>query len=67
MRSPSDYFTEAFGSMRVMEVDSGTVVKDERTGETIIVDDETAAVKGRVIFCTKKVFDKMKQEVPSNG
>lgn len=67
MRSPSDCFTEAFGSMHVMEVDPGTVVKDDRSGESITVDDETAAVKGRVIFCTKKVFDKLKQKGSSNG
>jgi len=49
-----------FGAMRVMEVDAGTDVTDERTGETITVDDETAAVKGRVIFCTKKMYEAIK-------
>lgn len=67
MKSPSEYFTEAFGSMRVMEVDAGTVIKDERSGEAITVDDETVAVKGRVMFCTRKVFDKLKSEVPIHG
>ena len=62
MGSPSDYFTVAFNGWHVMEVDSGTVVKDERTGEEIIVNDETAAVKGRVIFCTKKVFEGIKEK-----
>lgn len=65
MRSPSEYFTEPFGAMHVMEVDAGTTIKDERSGDTITVDDETVAVKGRVMFCTKKVFDKLKQEVPT--
>lgn len=67
MRSPSEYFTEAFGAMHLMKVDPGTVVKDERTGDEITVDDETVAVKGRVMFCTEKVFDKLKQEFPTHG
>lgn len=66
-KHPSEYFTEAFGSMHVMEVDAGTVVTDERTGDKITVNDETVAVKGRVMFCTKKVFDKLKEEVPTYG
>jgi len=49
-----------------MEVDQGTVITDERTGDKITVDDETVAVKGTVMFCTKPVFDKLK-EVRSNA
>lgn len=65
MRSPSEYFAVAFAGFHVMEVDAGTVVTDERTGDKITVDDETVAVKGRVMFCTKLVFDRLKEEVPS--
>jgi hypothetical protein len=67
MRSPSEYFTEAFGAMHVMEVDPGTVITDERSGEKITVTDDTVAVKGRVMFCTKAVYDRLKQEVPTYG
>lgn len=60
MRHPADYSTVPFGSMRVMEVDAGTTITDERTGETITVDDETTAVKGRVIYCTKRNYEALK-------
>lgn len=50
-----------------MEVDPGTVITDERSGQSVTVDDETAAFKGRVCFCTKKIFDAMKAHVPSIG
>lgn len=59
-RHPSTYTTMPFGAMHVMEVDAGTQVTDERSGETITVDDETSAVKGRVIFCTKRTYDAFK-------
>jgi hypothetical protein len=62
MRHPADYFTVAFNGYHVMEVDPGTVITDERTGDEITVDDETVAVKGRVMFCTNKVFERLKTE-----
>lgn len=51
--------------MHVMEVDAGTKITDERSGETITVDDETCAVKGRVIFCTKRTYDAFKARCAS--
>jgi hypothetical protein len=48
--------------MHVMQVDGGTDIKDERTGEVITVDDNTCAVKGRVIFCTAKIYDALKAQ-----
>jgi len=54
MRHPSEYTTVPFGAMHVMEVDAGTVIKDERSGEEITVDDNTVAVKGSVMWCTAK-------------
>ena len=65
MRSPSEYFAVAFKGFHVMDVDAGTVVTDERTGDKITVDDETVAVKGTVMFCTKRIFDRLKEEIPS--
>lgn len=49
-----------FGGLLVTEVDPGTVITDDRTGERVTVDDETAARKGNVVFCTKKVFEALK-------
>lgn len=60
---PSNYTTVPFGAMHIMEVDPGTVITDERSGETITVDDQTVAVKGSVLWCTKKMVDRLKAEV----
>lgn len=65
MRSPSEYSTVAFNGFHVMEVDPGTAITDERTGDKITVDDETVAVKGTVMFCTKRIFDRLKEEIPN--
>lgn len=51
--------TIPFGAFHIMQVDPGSKVTDERTGQEIIVDDDTCAVKGRVIFCTKRAYDLM--------
>lgn len=65
MTHPAFYKTVPFGALRVMQVDPGTVVKDERSGQEITVEDDTAAFKGNVMFCTKKVFDKLRDEIPA--
>lgn len=65
MRHPSEYTTMPMGGLHVMQVDPGTVI--ERTGETITVDDETTAVKGRVVFCTEKVFEALKTQAAPAG
>jgi hypothetical protein len=49
--------------MHVMQVDAGTTITDERSGEAITVDDETVAVKGRVIFCTERTFEALRRRV----
>ena len=46
-----------------MEVDAGTVVKDERSGDEITVDDNTVAVKGTVMWCTAKTVEKKKKKI----
>jgi hypothetical protein len=51
--------------MNIIEVDSGTKITDERSGETITVDDKTCAVKGRVIFCTKRTYAEFKARCAS--
>lgn len=63
MRGPAFYATTPLGSMHVMQVDAGTSITDERSGETITVDDETFAVKGRVIFCTARIYEALKEKV----
>lgn len=66
MTHPAFYQTVPFNGLHVMEVDPGTVVTDERTGQKITVDDETMAVKGSVCFVTKKVFEAIKARIPSH-
>jgi len=58
--------TVPFAGMHVMVVDAGTKVTDERSGEEVIIDDETAAAKGPVIYCTQKIFDALKDKI-DNG
>jgi hypothetical protein len=60
MRSPATYSATALGGVHVMVVDAGTAVRDERSGQVIVVDDATAARKGSVIYCTQKIFDELK-------
>lgn len=60
MTHPSFYSTVPFVGLRVMEVDPGTKIKDERTGVEHTVDDETFVMKGNVCFCTKKTFDALR-------
>ncbi len=59
------WMTTPLGTMHVMQVETGTSVKDERTGDEIIVDDNTCAIKGRVIFCTERVYENLKTHVRS--
>lgn len=58
-----DLHTVPFNGMHIMVVEAGTKVKDERSGEEVVINDETAASKGPVIYCTQKTFDAMKEEV----
>lgn len=53
----------SFSGVNVMEVDSGTVIKDERTGKSETVTDDTVVFKGRAMFCTKPMVDRLKREV----
>lgn len=64
MKHPSEYATTPLGGLHVMVVDTGTVIKNERTKEEIEVTDTTAARKGNVIFCTQKTYDEMKRQTP---
>ena len=67
MNHPMNYTTTPWGGMRIMCVDIGTVIKDERTGQEIKVDDETMATKGNVAFVTEKVFEAIKARVPNGA
>lgn len=60
MKHPEFYSTVPFGGLRVMEVDPGTVITDERTGKSLTVSDDETVFKGNVVFCTKKVFEALK-------
>lgn len=63
MKNPIEYATTPFLGMHVMQVDPGTVITDERTGQEATVEDDTFVTKGNVIFCTKKIFDRLKEEI----
>lgn len=65
MRSPSEYSTVPWNGLHVMEVDAGTVITDERTGKKFTVSDGETVFKGRVMFCTKRMFDWLKEEIPN--
>jgi hypothetical protein len=65
MKHPMNYTTSPWAGLRVMCVDIGTVIKDERTGREITVDDETMAMKGNVAFVTEKVFESIKTKIPN--
>ena len=67
MRHPSEYTTTPFMGVHVMEVDTGTVITDERTGKKLTVSDEETVFKGNVMFCTKKTFDALKAQLPTQG
>jgi hypothetical protein len=64
MKHPSHYATTPFNGLHVMVVDAGTAITDERSGQTIVVDDRTAARKGTVLYCTQANFDALKARVP---
>lgn len=57
MKHPSEYHTTPFLGLHVMVVDTGTVIKDERTGDELTVDDDNAVNKGSVIYCTQPTYD----------
>lgn len=63
MRHPSEYTITPFLGMHVMQVDPGAVITDERTGMEATVEDDTFVTKGNVIFCTQKIFDKLREAV----
>lgn len=64
VKHPSRYATVPFNGLHVMVVDAGTAITDERSGQTIIVDDNSAARKGAVLYCTQTIFDALKARVP---
>jgi len=46
-----------------MQVDAGTVIKDERSGKEFEVTDDTFVTKGNVAYCTEKIFEAIKRKV----
>lgn len=63
MKHPSQYTTTPLGGMKVMQVDVGTVITDERTGMEAIVNDDTFVMKGNVMFCTQKTFEAIQAKI----
>lgn len=60
-RHPSEYTTTPFFGYRVMVVDNGTEITDERSGDSVTINDNTVAFKGRVLFCTQPIFEKIRE------
>lgn len=60
MRHPSEYVTFGLAGMHIMVVDAGTVVTDERSGQSATIDDQNAVAKGRLIYCTERTFEALK-------
>lgn len=50
-----------FGGVQFREVSSGTVIKDDRTGQEVTVDDNTAAFRGNVFYCTAKTVQALRR------
>lgn len=63
MRNPILNNASPFNGVKVMEVEPGTVIKDERSGKSKTVTDDTVVFKGNVMFCTKPMVDRLKREV----
>lgn len=67
MRHPSEYTTTPFGGLHVMQVDAGTVVTDERTGQSVTIDNETAVRKGNLVYCTSNIYEAIKARCGGEG
>lgn len=55
----------AYLGMPVHLVESGTEV--EHNGEKLTVDETHTVIRGREIFCTQNVYDKLKEQCKSNA
>jgi hypothetical protein len=51
----------ANGGLRVTQVEAGTMIRDERTGQKIAVTDDTCVRKGDTILCTERTFDALRR------
>jgi len=52
------------GAVKLVEVEAGTVIKDELTDKEVIVTDTDVAYLGGCLYVTKAVFDRMRAAVP---
>lgn len=64
MKHPADFETIPCGAAHIVICEAGTTVRNDRTGEEILIDDDTFALKGSVIFCTQAVVDRMRIKFP---
>jgi hypothetical protein len=51
-----------WGAMRVMTVNSGTVIKDDATGEEGVVDNEHVVIKRGTIYVTPATYAALLQD-----
>lgn len=57
----------SYAGVKFMVVEAGTTIKDERTGQTEEVTDKGGVFAGSTMYCTAKVYERIKQEVPLKG
>ena len=55
--------TTSLDGLHFMVVESGTIIRDERSGEEAVITDTEAAKKGSVVYCTQAVFDSLKEKI----
>lgn len=63
MQQPSEYALHPFCGCTVMVVEAGTEIKDERTGRTETVEENSAVTKGPLIYCTQRTYDALTARV----
>lgn len=52
-----------FGGMNVIQVEAGTKIKSPLTGEEFEVTDEQGVTLGGTMYVTKRVFDRLREEI----
>lgn len=58
---PADPFAFAPGfGMKVVEVEPGTVITDDATGDQVTITDEMAAALAGTIYCTPATYEALK-------
>lgn len=57
------YETVSWNGLHVMVVDPNTEIKDEKSGESATITDNTYVIKGKVVFCTENFFKRLQKSI----